>query len=134
MSYLIFTLIFITGLLIVLLLSDKFNYGELLGLPFIIGLGYTSFLMFALDAVKAGITFSHVLIGLVLTILIAAVGLAFLFNKKARSLDYLKSQKFSLKGLTLAWAIFVGFGIYLAYGITVKCLYWPPAEFDSILL
>ena len=132
MSYLIFTLIFITGLLIVLLLSDKFNYGELLGLPFIIGLGYTSFLMFALDAVKAGITFSHVLIGLVLTILIAAVGLAFLFNKKARSLDYLKSQKFSLKGLTLAWAIFVGFGIYLAYGITVKCLYWPPAEFDSI--
>ena len=132
MSYLIFTLIFNTGLLIVLLLSDKFNLGELLGLPFIIGLGYASFLMFFLDATHVGITYHHLLTTLILSIVLAGGGLGFLFSKKLRSLDSLRSQKFSLSGLTLPWAIFVGFGIYLAYGITVKCLYWPPAEFDSI--
>jgi len=132
MSYLIFILIFITGLLIALLLSDKFNPGELLGLPFITGLGYTSFLMFFLDAVKLGITYSHLLTGLVISIVSAGAGLALLYNKKIRSLDYLKNQKISLAGINLPWLCFFCFGGYLAYGITLKCMYWPPAEFDSI--
>jgi len=132
MSYLIFTLIFITGLLIVLLLSDKFSLGELLGLPFIIGLGCSSFLMFFLDAVKMGITYSHLITGLLVTIVAACGALAYLYSKGKRSVEFLKKQKFSLSGLTLPWLIFVGFGAYLAYGITLKCLYWPPAEFDSI--
>jgi hypothetical protein len=132
MSYLIFTLIFLAGLLIVLLLSDKFTLLELLGLPLIIGLGYTSFIMFFLDALKLGISYSNIVTGLAITIVIAAGALAFLYTKKRRNLDFLKSQKPSLRGLTLPWLCFVGFGLYLVYGITLKCLYWPPAEFDSI--
>ena len=132
MSYLIFILIFITGLLIALLISDKFNLGELLGLPFVLGLGYTSFLMFFLDAIKLGITRGHLLTALLASIAMAIGGLVFLFNKGARSTEFFKSQKLSLNGLNLAWLAFFLFGTYLAYGITLKCIYWPPAEFDSI--
>lgn len=132
MSYLIFTLIFITGLLIVLLISDKFSFGEKLGLPFIIGLGYASFLMFFLDAARIGIRFSTLAAGLFATIVIAGGALAFLYSKKQRNLRLFPNEKPSLKGITLPWLVFLGYGVYLAYGITGKCLYWPPAEFDSI--
>jgi len=132
MSFLIFTLIFITGLLIALLISDKFSPGELLGLPFILGLGYTSFLMFFLDTIKLGITYAHVVSTLIASVIISVGAIYYLYSKKIRSLDTLKNTRLSLSGLNLAWLCFFGFGSYLAYGITLKCLYWPPAEFDSI--
>ena len=132
MNYLIFTLIFITGLLLVLLISDKFSLGERLGLTPLIGLGYTSFLMFFLDAAGLGIHFSNVVAALLATITISGGGLAFLYSKKLRSFQLFPNEKPSLKGINLPWFVFFAFGAYLAYGITLKCLYWPPAEFDSI--
>jgi hypothetical protein len=92
MSYLIFILIFLAGLLIVFLLSDKFTLLELLGLPLIIGLGYTSFVMFFLDALKVGLRYSTIVTALIVTIAIAVATLIFLYTKKIRSLDFLKSK------------------------------------------
>ena len=132
MNYLIFTLIFITGLLIVLLISDKFSLGEKLGLTPLVGLGYTTFLMFFLDAAGMGIRFSNVAAGLLATITIAGACLAYLYSKKLRSFQLFPNEKPSLAGINLPWLVFFVFGAYMAYGITVKCLYWPPAEFDSI--
>ncbi len=132
MNYLIFTLIFVTGLLIVLLISDKFSLGERLGLTPLLGLGYTTFLMFFLDAAGMGIRYSNVVAALLATITVAGAGLAFLYIKKLRRFELFPNEKPSLAGINLPWAVFFVFGLYLAYGITVKCLYWPPAEFDSI--
>ena len=132
MSYLIFFLIFITGLLIAFVLSDKFKAGELLGLPFLIGLGYTSFVMFFLDALKIGIHYWGIVAVLAVTIIAATAALLFLYKKNIRSVSSLKDIRISFTGLTLSWLCFFAFGAYLVYGITVKCLYYAPAEFDSI--
>ena len=132
MSYLIFTLIFITGLLIVLLISDKFSFGEKLGLSFIVGLGYSSFLMFFLDATHLGILITNLAGALIATITVTGGILAFLYSKKQRRFQLFPNEKPGLKGITLPWLVFFAYGAYMAYGITVKCLYWPPAEFDSI--
>ena len=132
MTYLIFALIFIVGLLITQLISDKFKAGEVLGLSFILGLGYTSFLMFFLDAAKIGISFSGLITALLVSTIFAVGALGFLISKKARAFSAFRGIKFGLDGLNLGWLVFVGFGAYLAYGITLKCIYWPPAEFDSI--
>lgn len=132
MSYLIFTLIFITGLLVVLLISDTFSFGEKLGLTPLIGLGYTSFLMFFLDAAGLGIRYANLAGALVFSIVVVGAALAYLYSKKRRSFRLFPNEKPAWPGINLPWLIFFGFGAYLAYGITLKCVYWPPAEFDSI--
>ena len=128
-----FILIFLLGFSFLALLSKDFKVTEKLALAMPIGLGLTTFLMFFMDRTIHSITATGVEIAVALCLIIFAGARLFL-DSKANDLPWKRQrQKLDLSWLTLVWVVFAGMIAYLAYGITVKCIYWPPAEFDTIL-
>ena len=128
-----FVLIFLLGFSLLALISRDFKLTEKLALAMPIGLGLTSFLMFFLDRTIHSITAD----GVLFTVLFFSVlfsGLRMYLDWKANDLPWKRPrQKIDLSWLTLVWIVFAGMTAYLANGITQKCLYWPAAEFDTIL-
>ena len=129
----IFVLIYFLGLSLLYLISREFKITERLALAMPMGLGLTSFVMFFIDRTIHSITSGTVMLSvLVLTIILA--GTRLYLDMKNNDLPWKRPrQKLDLSWFTLVWLVFAGATAYLVYGITVKCLYWPPAEFDTIL-
>jgi hypothetical protein len=128
-----FILIFLLGFSLLALLSRDFKITEKLALAMPMGLGLTTFLMFFMDRTIHSITATGVEVVVAITFLVFTAARLFL-DSKANDLPWKRPrQKPDLSWLTLVWVVFAAMIAYLAYGITVKCIYWPPAEFDTIL-
>lgn len=129
----IFILIFLLGLSLLAAISRDFKGRELLALAMPIGLGTTTFIMFLLDRLTHSITLGAVT-GVVGALVVVFGALRLYVDHKHNDLPW--KRKFSkpdMSWLTLVWIVLAGTTAYLAWGITQKCLYWPPAEFDTIL-
>ena len=128
----IFILIFLSGWSLVRLLSRDFKLTEELALAMPIGLGLTSFLMFFINQLTHSITWGSVVVALLIaTLLLMSIRLYLDF--KANDLPWKRLvQKPDFSWLTLVWVVFASMITYLVYGILTKCMYWPPAEFDTI--
>lgn len=122
-------LCYLLGLSVLLLISRKFSLAELVSYSFLVGIGIETCFLFALDVLN--ITYSQsilVILNLVFT------GLFLLLNyknlsevKEAFKLPTLKTEQINFV------AVFIFFFIaYLFYAITVKNLFWPPTEHDTI--
>lgn len=126
----LFILIFLVGYLSISLISKESKFFERIFLSMPIGLGFTSIIMFLYNVIVGAFTTQSILISNVIFILIL---LALLFWKKELNKNLID---FNLqKGLSQwnLWAIaFISMTAYLVYGITLKCLYYPPITTDSI--
>lgn len=128
----IFLSIFLLGFALLSLLSRDFKITERLALAMPIGLGITSFLMFFLDRLTHSITAGSVLVAVLLCVVVFG-GLRLFLDFRANDLPWKRPRtKPDMSWLTLVWVVFAGMTAYLVYGISTKCLYWPPAEFDTI--
>jgi hypothetical protein len=109
--------------------SRKFSLAEITGCSFLIGMGLETVFLFLLDIVQLHFT-SFLLISLNLVAIIA------LNRKFPETLKVFKEKFNDLKASTSAInyvAVFLFCIIaYLFYTITIKNLFWPPAEGDSI--
>jgi hypothetical protein len=114
-------------------LSKDFRLTEKLAMAMPIGLGLTTFIMFFLDRTIHSITAGNVDLCVGMLAVIMLVARTYL-DWRANDLPWRRPRPtLDLSWLTLAWVVFAGMSAYLVYGITVKCLYWPTAEFDAIL-
>lgn len=122
-------LCYLLGLSLMLTISRKYTLAEVIGYSFLIGMGVETFFLFLLDVV--GVQYSQgVLIGLNLLVIALALGLNY---KNLLTLkDELKGPDLSLKNINLPAIFIFCFIAYLFYGITTKCLFWPPTEHDTI--
>lgn len=128
-----FILIFLLGFSLLSLISKEFKLTERLALAMPIGLGTTTFLMFFMDRTIHSITAGGVM-SVVLFFTVLFSGLRLYLDQKANDLPWKRPRtKADLSWLNLVWVVFAGMTVYLAFGITQKCLYWPAAEFDTIL-
>jgi hypothetical protein len=127
-----FILIFLLGFSLLALISRDFKITERLALAMPIGLGLTSFIMFILDQTTHSITPDAIEV-FVCVCMVAFSALRLFLDWRASDLPWKRTRpKMDLSWLTLVWVIFAGMTAYLVYGITLKCMFWPPAEFDTI--
>ena len=122
-------LCYLLGLSLMSLISRKYTVAEAVGYSFLIGMLLETFFLFVLDVV--GIQYSQsILVGLNMLVIAAAIGLNY---KNRHTFKYdIKTLDIGIKNINLP-AIFIFFFIvYLFYGITTKCLFWPPTEHDTI--
>lgn len=122
-------LCYLLGVSVLLLISRKYSLAELAGYSFLIGIGIETFFLFLLDVI--GIRYSQgVLIGLNVAAILAINGANF------RSLIQLKNEwkapDISLKNINLVAVFLFCIIAYLFYAITVKNLFWPATEHDTI--
>jgi hypothetical protein len=123
-------LCYLLGLAVLLMISRRYSIAELVGYSFLIGIGLETFFLFLLDIV--GIKFSQgVLIGLNVAVTGALVGINY---KKLSEFQLSPNPKTFLEIRNINFpAVFIGCIIaFLFYSVTVKCLFWPPLERDTI--
>lgn len=122
-------LCYLLGLSILLLISRKYSLAELAGYSFLMGMGFETFFMFLLDIV--GVKYSpSVLIGVNVFAIVALCGANY---KSLLALkDEIKMPKLSLKDINFVAVFIFCFLAYLLYAVTVKNLFWPPTEHDTI--
>lgn len=122
-------LCYLSGLSVMLLINRKYLLAELIGYSFLIGIGIQTVFLFLLDLV--GVPYSQgVLIGLNVAIMLALNGANY---KGLLALkDEWKAPDFSLKNINFVALFLLALAAYLFYVITVKNLFWPATEHDSI--
>ena len=122
-------LCYLLGLSVMLLINRKYLLAELIGYSFLIGIGLETVFLFLLDIV--GVQYSvGALVGLnVLSILaINAANYKGLLQLK----DEFKMPSFDIKHINFVAVFLFALAAYLFYVITVKNLFWPATEHDSI--
>ncbi len=122
-------LCYLLGLSVLLLISRKYSLAELVSFSFLIGMGLETVFLFLLDVV--GIRYSQgILLGLNL---VAIAGLCGANYKNLLALkDEFKLPSFEWKDINLVALAIFAYAAYLFYAITVKNLFWPPADHDAI--
>ena len=122
-------LCYLLGLSVLLLISRKYSWAELVGFSFLMGMGIETFFMFFLDII--GIRYSPtVLIGINIFAIVALCGA----NYKNLSLlkDEFKIPAFRIQQINFVAVFIFCLMAYLLYAVTVKNLFWPPTEHDTI--
>ena len=122
-------LCYLLGLSVLLLISRKYSWAELVGFSFLMGVGIETFFMFFLDII--GIRYSPtVLIGINIFAIVALCGA----NYKNLSLlkDEFKIPAFRIQQINFVAVFIFCLMAYLLYAVTVKNLFWPPTEHDTI--
>lgn len=122
-------LCYLLGIAVMQLISRKYSLAEWIGFSFLIGMGLETVFLFLFDIV--GIKYSQgALIGVNL---VAILGLLAANYKNLLAFkDEFKAPAFSYKDINLAALAILCFAAYLFYAITVKNLFWPPADHDAI--
>jgi len=109
--------------------SRRFSLAEIIGYSFLVGMGVETIFLFLLDIVQLHYT-SFLLIALNLFVIIA------LNRKFPETITAFKEKYTELRAgaLSINYVALFLFSIiaYLFYTITIKNLFWPPAEGDSI--
>lgn len=126
----IFVSVFITGFLAVYAISEKFTLPEKLSLAFPVGLGLSSFALFFFGELFQAATLNNLHLSLILVDIFCVFWLLWQYRKGTRTFVFTKPD---FSGFNLVWAVFVAMMVYLVWSITRKGLYYPPAEFDTIL-
>jgi hypothetical protein len=122
-------LCYLLGLSVMLLISRKYSLTEIIGYSFLIGMGLETFILFLLDVVNVQYS-QGIIIGINLAAIAAINGANYKNLLQLRTA--FKAPDLSLKHIDLA-AIFIFCGMaYLFDDITIKNLFWPTAEHDSI--
>jgi len=122
-------LCYLLGCSVVMTVSRKFSLAEIIGYSFLIGMGLETVFLFLLDVVQLHYT-QFLLIALNLVVIIA-------LNRKfpetlAAFKEKIANARTDLSSVNYV-AIFLFLIIaYLFYAITIKNLFWPPSEGDSI--
>ena len=122
-------LCYLLGLSVMLLFSRKYLLAELIGYSFLIGIGIETVFLFLLDLI--GVQYSvGVLVGL------NVLSIAAINGANYKSLLQLKNDiswpSFSIKHINFVAVFLFCLIAYLFYVITVKNLFWPATEHDSI--
>lgn len=122
-------LCYLLGLSLLLVISRKYSLAELAGYSFLLGMGLETVFMFLLDLI--GIKYSaSVLTGISVFAIVALCGANY------KQLLQLKSTwempKLTLKDINLVAVFLLCLIGYLFYAITVKNLFWPSTEHDTI--
>jgi len=122
-------LCYLTGCSVVMAVSRRFSLAEIIGYSFLVGMGVETIFLFLLDIVQLHYT-SFLLIALNLFVIIA------LNRKFPETITAFKEKYTELRAgaLSINYVALFLFSIiaYLFYTITIKNLFWPPAEGDSI--
>ncbi|MBP6731936.1 MAG: hypothetical protein KA149_07755, partial [Chitinophagales bacterium] len=122
-------LCYLLGLSLLLAISRKFSLAEMVGYSFLIGMGLETVFLFLLDIV--GVRYSQgVLIGLNVFGIVAVCGAN--YKGLLQLKDEFKAPAFSLKDINLVAVFLFCLMGYLFYAITVKNLFWPSTEHDTI--
>lgn len=122
-------LCYLLGFSIMLAISRRYSLAELAGYSFLLGMGVETFFLFVLDVF--GIRYSPaVLIGLNAAAIVAINGANYkaLYNLREQT----KMPSLALKDINLVAMFLLCVIGYLFYAITVKNLFWPATEHDTI--
>lgn len=122
-------LCYLLGLSLLLAVGRKYTLAEAIGYSFLLGMGLETFFLFFLDII--GIQYSQgVLIALNVFFIVAICGANYK-NLITLKDDY-KQPDLSLKNINFVAVFLFCLIAYLFYAITVKNLFWPPTEHDTI--
>ncbi|MBL0310239.1 MAG: hypothetical protein IPP77_11345 [Bacteroidetes bacterium] len=122
-------LCYLLGVSLMLLISRKYTMAELVGYSFLLGIGFETVFLFLLDVLNIRYTPS-LLIG-VNVICIAAINAANYKNLLALKSEW-KKPEITLKSINPVAVFIFCVLIYLLYAVTVKNLFWPSTEHDTI--
>jgi len=122
-------LCYLLGLSLMYAVGRKYSLAELVGYSFLLGMGLETFFLFFLDL--AGIHYSQgVLIGVNVFFIVAICGANY---KNLLTLkDDFQKPDLRLKSINPVAVFLFCLIAYLFYTITVKNLFWPPSEHDTI--
>ena len=122
-------LCYLLGLSLLLAISRKYSLPEIVGYSFLIGMGLETFILFILDVINVRYS-QGLLLGLNVFIIVAINGANY------KNLLLLKNEfklpPFDLKHINFVAVFLFCIMAYLFYAVTVKCLFWPPNEHDTI--
>lgn len=119
---------FWVGYFILNYIAKDFNFYEKFGLSFILGIAIQSFLAFLLSLV--GVAFS--MVSIIMISFFIMIIFEFLRYKRDKTIFRIAFDEKDKIKFTFAWLILLGMTGYLLYGSSVKCLFWPIAEYDSM--
>lgn len=122
-------LCYLLGCSVVMAISRKFSLIEILGFSFLIGIGLETVFLFLLDVVQ--LHYSQFLLIALNLVVIIALNRHFPETIRAFKEKFaeLRASASSINYVSLFLFCIIA---YLFYTITVKNLFWPPAEDDSI--
>jgi len=123
--------LFLLGYAILFIISSKFSVLEFLGASLPIGFGINTILMFLYNLI--GIRFSLSL--LLITSFILAIALlitALSYRKASFKLLIPNFSDIKLAQFNIPWLVLAGFTLYMLYGISYKCMFWPNFNLDSV--
>jgi hypothetical protein len=129
MLLLAFILCYALGLSVMFTISRKYSLAELIGYSFLIGIGLETVGLFLLDVVH--IQYSQGLI-LGLNLLCIAAICAANYKNLLQAKNEFHFPSFTLRDINPAALLIFCAGAYLLYAVTVKNLFWPTGEHDSI--
>ena len=122
-------LCYLLGLSVMLLINRKYLLAELIGYSFLIGIGLETVFLFLLDIV--GVQYSvGALVGLNAISILAINGAN--YKGLLQLKDEFKMPSFDIKHINFVAVFLFALAAYLFYVITVKNLFWPATEHDSI--
>lgn len=126
--------IFLLGLSIINLVAYKIKVLAKIGFALPMGMGFNSFIMFALSLFHIPVNNINLILGIEATFILLFTAGFFFVNKQIIASKALLPT-FNIKkefNINLAWIFLSGYVIYLVYIIAAKALFWPPFIFDSI--
>ncbi len=126
--------IFILGLSIINLVAYKIKVLAKIGFSLPIGMGINSFVMFSLNLFHIPINKINLLLGIDTGIIIFCFIGFYFVNKSIISSGSLFTKIDFKKAfnLNLAWIFLFSYAAYLVYAITVKSMFWPTYNSDSV--
>lgn len=129
MIVLVLFVYFVLGYAIISSFGKGLNLFLKAGGAMLVGLGMNALFMFVFDLVGVKITLSSLLI----LAAVIAVTLIFIFKRNLIvDLDVIRSISFGFGQINFAWVFFFCVLTYFVYGISVKGLFWPVTEYDSV--
>jgi hypothetical protein len=122
--------LFITGFLVLNILSVKFSLSEKTGLAFPVGIGIQTIVMALTDLSGIPLTATGLLVTEVL--LIAALLFPLYLRKDEVMAHYKGAFRTRPSGYTLVWLFFMALTAYIEYMNFSKCMYFPTFDRDSL--
>jgi hypothetical protein len=125
---------FILGFSIITAISSKFSYLEKLGSSFLLGIGFQVIWMIIFDFAGIKISLSSIYAASIVSIIFLWVYLIFIKKTLLLAIiwPYDPFKKIEWTKINLPWVVAMLFIGYTLWAITVKCLFWPTFEFDSV--
>lgn len=122
-------LCYLLGLSLMFLISRRYTIAEMIGYSFLLGIGFETVFLFVLDVLN--ILYSPSLLIGINVVSIAALNAANYKNLLGLKTEW-KMPEFSLKSINLVAVFIFCILLYLLYAVTVKNLFWPSTEHDTI--